>query len=81
MEASVQEQGIIENTIGSTRGFNEDTYVVMGEAEYESLPTNKLSIHMLAGAAAGVAEHCIVYPVDCVKVIILKVLARCRCLS
>ena len=77
MEANVPEQAIIENTISNARGLNEETYVVMGEAEYESLPTNKLSVHMMAGAAAGMAEHCIVYPVDCVKVIILKVFVRC----
>jgi len=76
MEVSVPEQAI-KNTISSTRGLNEETYVVMGEAEYESLPTNKLSIHMMAGAGAGMAEHCVVYPVDCVKVIILKILMSC----
>ena len=68
MEASVAGQTIIKETIGSANSLSEDSFVVMGEAEYESLPTNKLSVHMLAGGAAGVAEHCIVYPVDCVKV-------------
>lgn len=71
MEASVAGQTIIKETIGSANSLNEETFVVMGEAEYESLPTNNLSVHMLAGGAAGVAEHCIVYPVDCVKVIIV----------
>ena len=41
---------------------------VMEEIDYESLPTGKLSIHLLAGAAAGMMEHCAMYPVDCVKV-------------
>lgn len=67
MEASVAGETIIKETIGSPNSLSEESFVVMGEAEYESLPTNKLSVHMLAGAAAGVAEHCIVYPVDCVK--------------
>ena len=40
----------------------------MGEAEYESLPTNSLASHMLAGGAAGILEHTVMYPVDCVKV-------------
>lgn len=36
--------------------------------EYESLPTNNFSIHMTAGAIAGVMEHCVMYPLDSVKV-------------
>lgn len=40
----------------------------MGEAEYESLPTSSLGSHMLAGGAAGILEHTVMYPVDCVKV-------------
>lgn len=40
----------------------------MDEVDYESLPTEKLSTHLCAGAAAGVMEHCFMYPVDCVKV-------------
>lgn len=40
----------------------------MEEIDYESLPTEKLSTHLCAGAAAGVMEHCAMYPVDCVKV-------------
>ena len=39
------------------------------EDDYESLPqTSSMSTHMLAGAAAGIMEHCVMYPVDCVKV-------------
>ena len=40
----------------------------MGEAEYESLPTDNLWQHLLAGGMAGMMEHCFMYPVDCVKV-------------
>ena len=40
----------------------------MGEVDYESLPTNSLWQHLLAGGMAGVMEHCCMYPVDCVKV-------------
>ena len=36
--------------------------------EYEQLPTANVSTHMMAGAFAGVMEHCIMYPVDSVKV-------------
>ena len=40
----------------------------MEEVDYESLPTERLSAHLVAGAAAGMMEHCAMYPVDCVKV-------------
>ena len=40
----------------------------MEESEYESLPTEKVTVHLAAGALAGVLEHCVMYPVDCVKV-------------
>jgi solute carrier family 25 iron transporter 28/37 len=40
----------------------------MEEDDYESMPASStMSTHMLAGAAAGVMEHSIMYPVDCVK--------------
>ena len=37
--------------------------------DYESLPeTTTLTTHLMAGAIAGIMEHCVMYPVDCVKV-------------
>lgn len=37
--------------------------------DYEALPPNlPASVHMVAGASAGILEHCIMYPVDCIKV-------------
>ena len=37
--------------------------------DYESLPeSTPLSVSVLAGATAGVAEHCVMFPVDSVKV-------------
>jgi solute carrier family 25 iron transporter 28/37 len=39
-----------------------------GENDYESLPTHSLYVHLLAGAGAGMMEHCIMYPIDSVKV-------------
>lgn len=37
--------------------------------DYESLPsTSPLPQHMFAGACAGIMEHIVMYPVDCVKV-------------
>ena len=41
----------------------------MEDDDYESLPpSSTVTTHMLAGAAAGVMEHSIMYPVDCIKV-------------
>ena len=37
--------------------------------DYESLPESMHpAIHMSAGALAGIGEHCVMYPVDVVKV-------------
>lgn len=38
---------------------------------YETLPTSSVAVHMTAGAFAGIMEHCVMYPLDSVKVIIL----------
>lgn len=39
------------------------------DLEYEALPEGStVTTHMLAGAVAGIMEHCLMYPVDCVKV-------------
>lgn len=39
------------------------------EIDYEGLPQGAAtSTHMLAGAVAGIMEHCVMYPIDCVKV-------------
>lgn len=40
----------------------------MNFEDYESLPTTNVQSHMVAGAAAGVMEHCVMYPLDSVKV-------------
>jgi hypothetical protein len=42
--------------------------------EYEELPTNSVTTHLMAGAMAGMMEHCAMYPVDSIKV-------RRRCLQ
>ncbi|KAI5694379.1 hypothetical protein M8J76_000311 [Diaphorina citri] len=39
----------------------------MNFEDYESLPTTNVQTHMVAGAAAGVMEHCVMYPLDSVK--------------
>lgn len=40
----------------------------MNFEDYETLPTNNVSAHMTAGAIAGIMEHCVMYPLDSVKV-------------
>lgn len=41
----------------------------MNFEDYETLPTTQnFTTHMTAGAIAGVMEHCIMYPLDSVKV-------------
>ncbi|KAK5865386.1 hypothetical protein PBY51_019663 [Eleginops maclovinus] len=38
------------------------------EIDYEGLPQGSAtSTHMLAGSVAGIMEHCLMYPIDCVK--------------
>lgn len=41
----------------------------LSEPDYEGLPQGaSTSTHMLAGAVAGIMEHCLMFPIDCVKV-------------
>lgn len=42
---------------------------LVDEIDYESLPAQeKLYVHLAAGAAAGIMEHCAMFPIDTVKV-------------
>lgn len=36
--------------------------------DYEQLPTPSTATNMIAGGAAGILEHCVMYPVDSIKV-------------
>lgn len=46
----------------------------MNFEDYETLPpTTNVSTHMTAGAFAGVMEHCVMYPLDSVKVILILI--------
>ncbi|KAJ1815046.1 Fe(2+) transporter [Coemansia sp. RSA 2598] len=39
------------------------------EYDYEELPeTSPLTMHLIAGAAAGIMEHSVMYPFDIVKI-------------
>uniref|UniRef100_A0A3P9CB92 Solute carrier family 25 member 28 n=1 Tax=Maylandia zebra TaxID=106582 RepID=A0A3P9CB92_9CICH len=52
----------------SHRSTLETLTSVETEIDYEGLPQGvSTSTHMLAGAVAGIMEHCVMYPVDCVK--------------
>lgn len=46
--------------------------------DYESLPTSNVTDHMMAGAIAGIMEHCVMYPLDSVKVIIKYIFYICQ---
>lgn len=42
--------------------------IAMDNDDYDSLPEEwPVRTHMLAGAAAGIMEHSVMYPIDCVK--------------
>lgn len=43
----------------------------MNIEDYEQLETPSVTINMTAGALAGILEHCIMYPMDSVKVFII----------
>lgn len=47
----------------------QDAHAEDSEPDYEGLPQGaSTSTHMLAGAVAGIMEHCLMFPIDCVKV-------------
>lgn len=49
--------------MGTTNGG-----VEAAEIDYEYIPTTNNHVNMLAGAIAGIAEHCLIYPLDLIKV-------------
>ena len=54
----------------------------MEEDDYESLPEYASTTdHMIAGAAAGILEHTIIYPVDVIKVILDTYLLKYKRMS
>lgn len=55
-------------TVDFTRSA-QDAQTEDTEPDYEGLPQGaSTSTHMLAGAVAGIMEHCLMFPIDCVKV-------------
>lgn len=54
--------------MSQTKGKDDDEPFT-SDGEYESLPPHvSVTIHMTAGAVAGILEHTVMYPVDSVKV-------------
>ena len=64
----LQDQAVVDKKSSLLGSSHEQPTLNMEEVDYESLPTDKLLPHLLAGGAAGIMEHCTMYPVDCVKV-------------
>lgn len=69
--------GVSEGFVGSLSpriGMESETqtaqvHVSVDSLDYEGLPQGaSTSTHMLAGACAGIMEHCLMFPIDCVKV-------------
>ncbi|XP_077462297.1 mitoferrin-2-like [Stigmatopora argus] len=51
-----------------TPALHRTTAECSAEIDYEGLPQGATTgTHMLAGAVAGIMEHCLMYPIDCVK--------------
>lgn len=50
------------------RKLQRGTAAKMNFDDYEQLPTPSIATNMIAGAAAGVLEHCVMYPMDSIKV-------------
>lgn len=45
--------------------------------EYETIPSSNVTDHMMAGAIAGIMEHCVMYPLDSVKVSVVYNMCVC----
>ncbi|XP_024285842.1 mitoferrin-2 [Oncorhynchus tshawytscha] len=58
----------IKTVIQFSGGAPGVTLADTSEPDYEGLPQGaSTSTHMVAGAVAGIMEHCLMFPIDCVK--------------
>lgn len=59
--------GVVVNSSSPTPSL---TYLQRADDNpYEALPSSAKNVtHMMAGAAAGILEHTVMYPIDCIKV-------------
>ncbi|XP_067278496.1 mitoferrin-2 [Pseudorasbora parva] len=54
--------------VGHFYGSQSQEATDLSEPDYEGLPQGaSTSTHMFAGAVAGIMEHCLMFPIDCVK--------------
>ncbi|XP_022080846.1 mitoferrin-1-like [Acanthaster planci] len=68
MDKDSEEHNAINPQNGIASNLLELAVAASEEYEYESLPeTTTLTTHLMAGAIAGIMEHCVMYPVDSVK--------------
>ena len=66
-EGKVESQVLLQQK--DSRDLDATRMENMEGVDYESLPSAaNLSTHLCAGAFAGTMEHCLMYPVDCIKV-------------
>ena len=78
MSSEFGKEHLQESITSRLRGLRPDEInadMLAAEPEISTANTTetvKLETYIMAGAAAGIMEHCLMYPVDCVKVSLLK---------
>lgn len=84
MSSEFGQEHIQESITSRLRGLRPDEInadMLAADPEMSTANTTqtvKLETYIMAGAAAGIMEHCVMYPVDCVKVSFLKNFSRER---
>ncbi|XP_037104427.1 mitoferrin-2-like [Syngnathus acus] len=60
--------GVVPARVPGELDFSPVFYSTEVDVDYEGLPQGATTgTHMLAGSVAGILEHCLMYPIDCVK--------------
>ena len=82
MSSEFGKEHLQESITSRLRGLRPDEInadMLAAEPEISTANTTqtvKLETYIMAGAAAGIMEHCLMYPVDCVKVSLLSNFSR-----
>lgn len=67
------QESVAARLLGGVRPTDEGSNAELLQTTNEEMTANvsntKFETFVMAGAAAGIMEHCVMYPVDCVKVI------------